>query len=96
MAYINSSKKEASVIRDSVNEKQKYCRIPIRRKRTPILAEEFQAMLEYQLSNVLTAQDMKERVISLDSEQRYEEAGKIITYLDFMKIIEIEPAVEME
>ncbi len=59
------------VIRDSVNGIKKYCRIPIRRRRAPILAEEFFCMLEHQMTNDLSDDDMKQEAFALCEKQEY-------------------------
>lgn len=77
----------AGLVKDSVNGVEKYQRIPIRRKRTPIYSSELEGILY----RYMTVEGVNEEAIKSDAENllgdgEYEKAGILLSALDFMDL----------
>lgn len=70
------------VLREKVNGKEKYCRIPIRYKRKPIYAEEYMQILNWQLSLNTTDDELRNFAVLLHRTGNHIDAGILLTYLD--------------
>lgn len=71
-----------SVMRDKVNGKEIYCRVPIRRKRTPISQYDIEDLMIYQSKNNLTDEQMLEKAVDIADMGDTYWAGKIFSYID--------------
>ncbi len=80
---------KASVIRDSVNGVQKYARIPIRRRRTPMYSYELEEILfQYMTENGVDVEAIKARARELFENDDCENAGLLCSALDFLELFE--------
>lgn len=73
---------KTSVMRDKVNGKEIYCRVPIRRKRTPISQYDIEDFMVYQSKNNLTDEQMLEKAVDIADMGDTYWAGKIFSYVD--------------
>lgn len=79
----------AGLIKDSVNGVAKYQRIPIRRKRTPIYAEEMEGILfRFMTKDGVDTDGIKMEASRLIEIGEYENAGLMLSALDFMDLFE--------
>lgn len=79
----------SGIIRDSVNGVNKYCRVPIRRKRTPLYAEEMEGvMYRYMTKDGVDRDAIKEEANRLFADGEYENSGIMLSVLDFMDLFE--------
>ena len=80
---------ENKVIRDEVNGRRCYCRVPIRRRRTPICAEELEEVLwAYMDEDGVDTNAIKAKVMELDGRSEFEQAGRLLSVLDFVSLFE--------
>lgn len=80
---------KSGLIHDDVKGKAKYYRIPIRRKRTPIYAEEMEGILyRYMTQDGVDREKIKAEATRLFSEGEYENSGLMLSVLDFMDLFE--------
>lgn len=77
-------------LRGSVDGRHLYCRIPIRRKRTPLFPDEFRDMLQTQRDRGLTDDDIKRMADDLWQTDDFEHAGLLLSYLDFKEVFQTE------
>lgn len=80
---------KATVIRDSVDGIQKYARIPVRRKRTPMYSYELEEILfQYMTENGVDMDSKRTKAAELFANDDCEEAGLLCSALDFMALFE--------
>lgn len=80
---------KSGLIHDDVNGKAKYYRIPIRRKRTPIYAEEMAGVLyRYMTKDGVDRERIKAEAQRLFEAEEPENAGIMLSVLDFMDLFE--------
>lgn len=78
----------AKVLRDSVDGKVKYCRLPIRRRRTPMYSYELEELLwTYMTETGVDTERIKCDATSLFKQEAYEDAGLLCSLLDFIEVI---------
>lgn len=73
---------DAKVVRGKVDGKEIYCRVPMRRKRTPISQLDIDDLERYQTTKGLTDDEMVEKAADLSDMGDTYFAGKIYSYLD--------------
>lgn len=77
------------IIRDSVNGENKYCRIPIRRRRTALYSYELEEILyKYMGENGVDTDAIKRDALELFENNNGEDAGILCSVLDFMDLFE--------
>lgn len=80
-------KSESGIIRDSVNGEAKYCRIPIRQRRTPIYSYELEEILhQYTKNGCVDVEAIQEDAVELFANNQCEDAGLLCSVLDFIKL----------
>lgn len=70
------------ILRGKIDGETKYCRIPIRRKRTPIAEYDIEDIASYQERHNLTDEQMNEKAADIADMGDTYWAGKIYSYLD--------------
>lgn len=79
----------AEIMRGRVNGVNKYCRIPIRRKRTPMYAEELEGVLyRFMSADGVDREGIRQEANKLFENGDYENSGLMISALDFMDLFE--------
>lgn len=77
----------AGLIKDSVNGVEKYQRIPIRRRRTPLFAYELEGILyRYLTKDGVDENAIREKSAKLFADGECENAGMLLSALDFMDL----------
>ena len=77
------------IIRDSVNGEAKYCRIPIRRRRTPMYSYELEEiLLKYMRDDGVDTDAIKRDALELFNTGHCEDAGILCSALDFIELFE--------
>lgn len=77
----------AGLIKDSVNGVEKYQRIPIRRRRTPLFAYELEGILyRYLTEDGVDEKAIREKAAELFANGENENAGLLLSALDFMDL----------
>lgn len=80
---------KSGLIHDDVNGQSKYYRIPIRRKRTPIYAEEMEGILyRYMTKDGVDREGIKAEAQRLFEAKELENSGIMLSVLDFMDLFE--------
>ena len=81
-------KTAAGLLRHAVVDgKEKYVRIAIRRRRTPLCADELEGFLcQYMTENGVDMIAIRDRATELFQEHQYEEAGALCSVLDFIAL----------
>lgn len=70
------------ILRGKIDGETKYCRVPIRRKRTPIAEYDIEDIANYQERHNLTDEQMIEKAVDIADMGDTYWAGKIYSYLD--------------
>lgn len=79
----------AEIIRDSVDGMAKYCRIPVRRRRTAMYSYELEELLhKYAQPNGVVDEDaIKRDALELFNGDQCEDAGLLCSALDFIELM---------
>ena len=79
----------AEIIRDSVDGVAKYCRIPVRRRRTAMYSYELEELLQkyMQPDGAVDEDAIKRDALELFNSDQCEDAGLLCSTLDFIELM---------